>query len=573
MKSKTLEFFPRATTIGLILLILIIVVNVVISERNIDRLIENEHRVVHVQQVLTTLEEVLSRVTEAETAERGFLITSDESYLKSHEHAMERAKDALSRLNVLTTEGTQHQPQVAALNERVQARFDELRDAIAAQRAGGFDAARHSVSTNQGRRLMNEMQNLVGELQSQENDALAVRSAESGRSAQITKVTDLILGIVGIGMVGLAFILFRRDLALRQRADDAVRRLAAIVESSEDSIVSTSLEGFIVSWNNGAKQIYHYSPNEVIGRHVTVLCPPERVEEIQQILERVRRGVHVDHFETMRVRKNGRRIDMSMTVSPIKDRHDQVIGVSMVGRDITDRKVLQREVLEIAAREQRRIGQDLHDDTGQELTGLAMMTQRLFGELSQASSPHAATASRIVDGLENVLRRVRVLSRGLVPVEVDAEGLMVSLGELASRTSELHAIKCQFLCDEPVSILDNATATHLYRLSQEAVTNAVKHGHANNIVIRLASGGDLITLEITDNGEGLPEIPSETAGTGWRIMRYRADIIGAKLTIGPAPLRGTRVTCTFTQQNPAHPVFPAPVPSKSEIRQPVDRTS
>lgn len=547
MKPRMIEFVPHATTVGLVFLILIIIGNVVISERNIRRLIENEHRVVHVQKVLTTLEEVLSWVTSAETAERGFLITADESYLKSYRDAIERTQGSLSRLNDLTAAGIHKQPQISALEAHVQARFDELRDAIEAHRRGGFDAARQSVSTNQGRRLMNEMRSLVGELQSREKQVLSLRAEESKRSAQITKITDLILGIVGIGMVGLAFILFRRDLSLRQKADEAIRRLAAIVASSEDSIISTTLDGFIVSWNKGAMQIYSYAPDEAIGRHVTMLCPPERVEEIQLILDRVGHGVHVDHFETSRIRKDGRRIDISLTVSPIKDRFDQVIGASMVGRDITDRKVLQREVLEIAAQEQRRIGQDLHDDAGQELTGLAMMTERLHEELLRSNSPGAGMASRIVDGLEEVLRRIRDLSRGLIPVEVDAEGLMVALSGLAARTSELHAIECLFVCDEPVQILDNTTATHLYRLSQEAITNSVKHGHSNQITICLAKKGNLISLEIIDDGRGFSTSTS-SAGAGLRIMRYRADIIGAKLTIGKAPEHGTRVFCSFTQQ-------------------------
>jgi PAS domain S-box-containing protein len=547
MKPMLLQFVPHATTVGLVILILVIIGNVIVSERNIDRLVENEHRVVHAQKVLTALEEVLSQVTSAETAERGFLITADETYLKSYRDAIERTQDALSRLNDLTAIGLTEQPQVAALEMLVQARFEELRDAIEALRRGGFDAARQSVSTNQGRRLMNEMRSLVRDLQSGQQEALTLRAEESSRSAQITKITDLILGIVGIGMVGVAVVLFRRDLSLRQKADEAIQRLAAIVASSEDSIVSTTLDGYIVSWNQGATRIYSYAPDEAIGQHVSMLCPPERVEEIQQILDRVANGVHVDHFETTRIRKDGRRIDISLTVSPIKDRFDQVIGASMVGRDITERKILQREVLETAAREQRRIGQDLHDDAGQELTGLAMMTERLHEELLRSNAKEAGMASRIVDGLEEVLRRIRDLSRGLVPVEVDAEGLMAALAELAARSSELHAIKCVFICDEPVRILDNATATHLYRLSQEAITNSVKHGHANRITIRLARKGNLISLEITDDGEGF-FASSPTVGAGLRIMRYRADIIGAKLTIGPAAERGTRLVCSFTQQ-------------------------
>jgi len=553
MKSRSRALVPRATTVGLALIVLLIVVNVLISEWNLQRLIQNENRVVHTQQVLTTLEEVLARVTEAETGERGFLITGDAPYLASFEAAIERTQEALARLAALTAENPRQTAQVVALRDRVRARFDELHRAIAAQHAGGFDAAKHSVSTNQGRRLMNEMRSLVGEMQADEKELLQIRSNESRQSARITTVTAVLGAVVGTGMVGLALLLFRRDLAHRQRADDAVRRLAAIVESSEDSIISKTLDGFIVSWNAGARRIYGYTAQEVIGRPVSVLCPPERVDEVYQNLDRVRRGEHVQHFATTRVRKDGRRIDMSLTISPIKDASGVVIGASAIGRDITDHKVLEREVLDIAAREQRRIGQDLHDDTGQELTGLAMMAQRLAAELAAKSLPQTATVTLIVDGLEQALNHIRGMSRGLVPVEVDAEGLMVSLADLAARTSELHAVACTFKCKEPVCILDNQAATNLYRLSQEAVTNAVKHGHARRIVISLTADPAVVTLNIRDDGDGFPESPSETSGTGLRIMRYRADLIGAKLTIGPVQPRGTLVSCTLPHRQEPSP--------------------
>jgi PAS domain S-box-containing protein len=557
MKQRLRAFAPRPTTIGLMLIVLLIVLNLCVSEWNIQRLIENEHRVVHTQEVLTILEEVLSRVTEAETSERGFLITGDETYLQSYERAIVRAREALQQLARLTVDHPRQPAQVVALQDRVEARFDELRRAIAAQRSGGFDAARHSVSTNHGRRLMNEMRGLVGQMQTQEREALAARSAQSRRSARITTVTDLIGALLGIGMVGLCLLLFRREMGLRQRADEAARRLAAIVESSDDSIISKSLDGLIVSWNAGAQRVYGYAPEEVIGRSVAMLCPPERVDEVEQQLKRVRNGEHIEHFETTRVRKDGRRIDVSLSISPIKDAAGNVVGASAIGRDITDQKVLQREVLEIAARQQREIGQDLHDDTGQELTGLAMMAQRLAGELAARSLPQVVTATRIVDGLEQALNHVRALSKGLVPVEVDAEGLMVSLADLAARTSEMHAIACSFRCDEPVCIVDNQAATHLYRLSQEAVTNAVKHGRARNIVITLKADHDLVTLDITDDGYGFKET-NRTDGTGLRIMRYRADLIGAKLRIRSIQPRGTAVTCTLPQRQERQPLDARP---------------
>jgi PAS domain S-box-containing protein len=425
----------------------------------------------------------------------------------------------------------------------VETRFDELRQAIAASQEAGFGAARIAVSTNRGRELMNEMRELVREMKDHEEESLEERAAQSRHSSYVTHTTDIFGSLMGIGMVGLAFFLFRRDLANRLRAEEATRRLAAIVECSDDAILRKSLDGVIVSWNVGAERLYGYSAEEVIGRPVIMLCPAERIGEVQKNLERVRQGLHIDHFETTRVRKDGQRVDVSISISPIKDADGNVVGASAIARDVTERLRLEREVLDIAASEQRRIGQDLHDGTGQELTGLAMMAERLAGELAAKRLPESASAAKIVDGLEEALRHVRSLSKGLVPVEVDAEGLMVALADLAARTSDLHGVRCTFECDEPVCILENDTAMHLYRLSQEAVTNAIKHSRGRNITIRLADDGERLTLSITDDGRGFEPTPHNTSGSGLRIMRYRAELIGAALSVAPLQPRGTMVTC------------------------------
>jgi signal transduction histidine kinase len=295
----------------------------------------------------------------------------------------------------------------------------------------------------------------------------------------------------------------------------------------------------------------------MIGKSVTLLCPPERVEEVRLHLDHVRRGLRIDHFETTRVRKDGERIEVSLSISPIKDADGNVIAVSAIARDMTERMRLQREVLEIAASEQRRIGQDLHDGTGQELTGLAMMTERLAGELAAKKLPESKTAATIVDGLEEALSHVRALSKGLVPVEVDVEGLMIALSELASRTSDLHDVTCTFECDEPVCVLDNQTAMHLYRLSQEAVTNAVKHGHGHNIRILLTDDTELLTLKIEDDGQGFEPEQEVSAGSGLRIMRYRAELIGATLSMTSAEPHGTIITCNVPHRQVGDSLSPA----------------
>lgn len=554
MKSLHQRLLPRSTTVGLALIALMLILNVLVSEWNIDRLVENEHRVLRTEEVLTTLETVLFNMTEAETAERGFLITDDATYLQSYHGAIERTMTTLARLKKSTAEEGEQQVRIVALHQRVDDRLDELRRAIEAKQAGGFTAAKQSVSTNRGRELMDEMRLLVRDMKDYEQESLRQRAEESRQSANVTHTTDLLGSLMGISLVGLAFFLFRRDLANRQRAADALRRLAAIVEFSNDAILGKSLDGVVVSWNAGAERLYGYTAEEMVGQPVSRLCPPERYNEVRQNLKRVRQGARIQHLETTRIRKGGELVEVSLSISPVRNADGNVIGASAIARDVSEHRRLQREVLEIAALEQRRIGQDLHDGTGQELTGLAMMAERLAGELAAKHLPESNSAAKIVDGLEEALSHVRALAKGLVPVEVDAEGLMIALAELASRTTDLHGVNCTFACDEPVCILDNQTAMHLWRLSQEAVNNAVKHGRGRNIRIELGDDGQILTLTIADDGRGMMSSREQSAGSGLRIMNYRAELIGATLTVSPAQPQGTVVTCQLAHRRADHPV-------------------
>lgn len=133
-------------------------------------------------------------------------------------------------------------------------------------------------------------------------------------------------------------VLVFRDVSERQRLDLVQARLAAIIQSSDDAIISKTLDGFIQSWNSGAERLFGYTAEEAIGRHITLIIPSDRIEEERQILDRLRRGERVEHFETVRLGKEGRQLNMSLTVSPIKDREGRIVGASKIGRDITERK-------------------------------------------------------------------------------------------------------------------------------------------------------------------------------------------------------------------------------------------
>lgn len=215
-----------------------------------------------------------------------------------------------------------------------------------------------------------------------------------------------------------------------------------------------------------------------------------------------------------------------------------------IALDITGRKQLEHEILEVSGREQRRIGHDLHDDLCQRLGGLQLLSGVLENELAAEGHPEAPQAGRILSQVHEALERARLLARGLAPVAVEEGGLTAALEQLAVNSAQLFHIRCEFHGELPVGITDAGAATHLYRIAQEAITNAVKHGRAKRVVIGLTDAGDSFKLNVTDNGRGFS--PTEaTTGMGLRIMKYRAAMLGATLDVRSTGGQGTTMTCTF----------------------------
>lgn len=227
------------------------------------------------------------------------------------------------------------------------------------------------------------------------------------------------------------------------------------------------------------------------------------------------------------------------------------IAVSTTECDISDRKWIESAVREIVALEQRRIGQDLHDTAGQELTGLGLIAETLVEDLRTHASPDVELAGKLLNGIRRALGQVRTLAQGLVPLEIDSKGLMPALTDLAARTMELYGVACTFESVAGLAIQHDATATHLFRIAQEAIINAVKHGRARRIAIGLGAQDGEITLRVRDDGCGIDVRKKSGAGMGLPIMRYRAGILHGQLTIEPAKGGGTVVSCTLSDREGA----------------------
>lgn len=213
-------------------------------------------------------------------------------------------------------------------------------------------------------------------------------------------------------------------------------------------------------------------------------------------------------------------------------------------RDITDRVNLEWEILHISEREHRRIAQDLHDGLGQLLVGAAYLAGTVRQDLAARRLPEARKLGRIGEVINEAVAQSRNLARGLHPVEPEPNGLMAALESLAARTKKLFQVRCHFSCRRPVLIPDNTVATHLFRIAQEAVTNAIKHGKPGHIEISLTRTPARISLAVKDDGSGMPARRRKKAGMGLHIMRYRAGMIGGSLAVQKEPGGGTTVVCT-----------------------------
>lgn len=324
---------------------------------------------------------------------------------------------------------------------------------------------------------------------------------------------------------------FVRDITERKNAEKVLGHYAALVESSDDAIIGKTLDSLVTSWNRGAEQIFGYTREEMVGQNISIVIPDDRKDEEPRILAKIKNGESFDHYETVRRRKDGKLIDVSVTVSPIRDADGKITGASTVARDISERKKLEKEIIEISNREQQRIGQDLHDGLCQELAGIQLMCQVLEQKLSAKSKAEAKQVGEIAEHIREAISHTRKLARGLSPVELEANGFVSALRELAENVKKIFRVDCRVDCTESVTIRNNVFATHLYRIAQESINNAVKHGKAKRVVISLKPVGEKIALTISDDGIGFSPETKKSGGMGTHIMKYRASVVGATLDI------------------------------------------
>lgn len=317
---------------------------------------------------------------------------------------------------------------------------------------------------------------------------------------------------------------------------EALTRLRAIISGSPIIIFAVNREGIITFEDGRGLTSLGVTPGTHVGQRIVEAYP--QAKELPEHFGRVMAG---EEFSAL-VRVG--RVALETWYSPLREDQGKVSGYTAVAVNVTDRRRLERQILEISDREQANIGQELHDCLCQQLVSLAFDANALKTDLPDRGSIQARTAERIADLLDLAITEARQLARGLFPIRLQTEGLPPALEELARTTRERTGLECRFELGSIPGVEGKVAATHLYRIAQEAVSNAVRHSRAKAIWLRLKGADGQLSLVIEDNGVGLqPAAQRVEGGMGLHIMDYRARAIGGLLSLGEGANGGTRVCC------------------------------
>jgi PAS domain S-box-containing protein len=340
--------------------------------------------------------------------------------------------------------------------------------------------------------------------------------------------------------VGQQTEIIRKQLALEATLRE---RYQDLFENANDMVYTHDLGGRMTSVNMAGERLLGRDRAGINQVNLLEFIAEEQRLAAGKWLECIVDGTAPTTVEWDFVPASGERVRLEISTRLI-DREGRRVEVEGIARDVTERRRLEREILEISTREQRRIGHDLHDGVCQQLAGIAFLSDILADKLDEQRRPETAEARKITELVHKANAQTRGVARGLFPVRIEENGLASALEELAENAGAFFNVRCEFFCEAPVAIRDHAVAHHFYYIAQEAILNAVKHGKARLIEVRFAPAeGGGCTLAIRDNGVGFGPMETPARGMGIRIMKYRARMIGADLQVRTGAGGGVEVLC------------------------------
>ena len=345
-----------------------------------------------------------------------------------------------------------------------------------------------------------------------------------------------------------AFVAIILDITKRKRVErelrDSEERNRCVLDTAANAIVTMGPDRRIESVNRATEKMFGYTAEELIGNNVSILMPSPYRERhdgfVRNYLQTGENKIIGTSRELVGQRKDGSVIPIELFIGDgsLSDGRRLFTGII---RDLTEYKTLERALLRISENERRNIGREIHDDLCQRIFGIRCLIQVLEQKLTGVPEAQREAIAELTDMVTEAHGRARAMAHGLMPVALEADGLMAALEELATTTEKNCAVKCTFNCKDPVLLEDDGTAVQFFRIAQEAVANAVRHGRPRSIEISLMETDANVVLEISDDGDGIPAPDKRTAGMGLLTMTHRARMLGGHCEV--ANHGGAVVTC------------------------------
>jgi PAS domain S-box-containing protein len=522
----------------------------------------------HTHQVLATLEEILSRASDMLVGQRGYALTHDKEYLQPFFTATNRMPVLIRSMETLTQDNPVQRKNLNSL-EGLLAQHERMSCEHLDELVKGDPLAPDLEFRRKVKESQDGIHAEVDKMVREENRLLVLRRAALNQDSTLVGLANIFSGLLSAGLlVGVFTALWRENARRRivetelwhsqEELENRVQERTLSLSRSEERLRLAQQAARIGAFEwNAATEVDTWSPEleamyglppggfaRTIKAWQELIHPEDRANAVALVQRALETGLPTEG--EWRVIWPDRSVHwMFGRWQAFKDKSGKPVTMTGVNIDITERKRLERELIETSDNEMRRIGHDLHDGVGQQLTALALSCASMQHELQSHAPQCVDSLKKLGSELHDVIRQIRMLSHGMAPVSFEENGLAEALRRLANNTSSAAKIKCEF--EEPANDVSCGpdAAGQLYRIGQEAVTNALKHGHASEIRISLDAGRDRTELRVSDNGKGFAVPMTNGQGLGLHAMKYRADVIGAELRIESQVGKGTRITCTL----------------------------